>query len=132
MPDTTLTVGSTTVDLGDLLWADEFAWQPVAQQVDRSLTGALLIQAAALLAGRPVTLTGGADDRGWISRATLLQCTAWAAVPGQVMTLAWRGSSYSVIWRHQDGAIEATPVDPRTDDAADDDYRVTLRLMVIA
>lgn len=133
MPDTTLTVGGTSVNLGDqLLWADEFAWNPVSQQVDPSVTGALLIQTSVLLAGRPITLAGGQDQRGWISRAALLQCQAWAAVPGQVMALAYRGTTHTVIWRHQDGAIDASPVDPRTDDAADDDYRVTLRFMRIS
>lgn len=132
MPDSTLSVGGTSVDLVDLLWSDEFAWQPVAQQVDRSITGALIVQASQMVAGRPVTLTGGSADRGWMSRDAVLQCGAWAATAGQVMTLVWRGTTYSVIYRHQDGAIEASPVDPRTDDAADDDYRVTLRLMVIA
>ncbi len=47
----------------DLLWVDEFDWNPVAQDIERSLTGALMVQEQAKLYGRPITLTGG-DEAG--------------------------------------------------------------------
>lgn len=128
----TLSDGTTTITLDDgLAWADEFGWAPVAQSVEYSVTGALLVQTGTRLAGQPITLAADAEDKGWISRAALLQCRVWAAVPGQVLTLIYRGTAYSVIWRHQDGAIDATPVMAWADDQADDDYRATLRFMRI-
>ena len=44
---TTLTDGTTTTTISDdLMWADEFAWAPVEQTVERSITGALIVSAA--------------------------------------------------------------------------------------
>ena len=50
----TLTYLSTTLALPPhLLWVNEFAWQPVAMSAPRySLTGALIVESAARLAGR--------------------------------------------------------------------------------
>lgn len=127
---TTLSDGTTTIDLPDaLVWADELTWAPVAQTARRTITGALVVTTQAMQAGQPITLAAERDDQGWITRAALLQCRAWAAIAGQVMTLTYRGTAYSVLWRLQDGAIDARPVMPWTDDAADDHYRATLRFM---
>lgn len=129
---TTLTVGGTTVSFtDDLIWADEFAWAPVEQSVDRTITGALIVQTAARTAGRPITLAAEDDFSGWITRAALDQFKAWAAVPGQQMTLVYRGASRTVIWRHQDTAIDAAPVVFYADVQAGDYYRATLRFMEI-
>ncbi|WP_263080055.1 hypothetical protein [Endozoicomonas sp. Mp262] len=70
----------------DLLWVDEFDWNPVAQDIDRSLTGALMVQEQAKLYGRPITLTGG-DEAGWVTRATILELMALVETPNRVMTL---------------------------------------------
>lgn len=69
-----------------LQWVDEFEWAPVGQTLDRSLSGALLVQEAALTHGRPIHLVGG-DSGGWITRATALAIAAKAATPGLIMTL---------------------------------------------
>jgi hypothetical protein len=126
----TLSDGITTIEIDDgLAWADEFAWQPVAQSVKRSITGALIVTQQDMTAGQPMTLAAEADDKGWITRAQLLQCRTWASTKGLVLTLTYRGTAYSVIWRLQDGAIDARPVMPWLDDDLQDDYRATLRLM---
>lgn len=130
---TTLTDGTTTVTFSDdLVWADEFAWAPVEQAIERTITGALVIQAAARVAGRPITLAAEDAKSGWLTRAQLDQFKAWAAVPGQQMTLTYRGEAHTVIWRHQDTAIDAAAVaffagPPQ----AGDYYRATLRFMEI-
>lgn len=129
---TNLTDGITSIDLDDgLAWSDEFAWQPVAQSARRTITGALVVTHQAVVAGQPITLAAEADDKGWITRAQLLQCRVWASIGGQVLSLNYRGTAYSVIWRVQDGAIEARPVMPWLDDEAQDNYRATLRFMRI-
>lgn len=129
---TTLTVGGTTVTFSDdLIWADEFAWAPVEQTVDRTITGALIVQTATRVAGRPITLAAESDSSGWIARAALDQFKTWAAIPGQVMTLVYRGGTHSVIWRHQDTALDVTPVVFYSDVQAGDYYRATLRFMEI-
>lgn len=131
----TLTVSPTTVTLNpDLYWSDEHNWHPVEQNVERSITGALIVQSAAKLngSGRPITLAPIDDASAWMTRATLLQLRNWAAVPGQVMTLTLRGESHQVIFRHHDGAaIEAEPIVHFDSVTNDDFYKVTLRLMVV-
>lgn len=130
----TLTVGTTSVALPeDLYWSDETTWSPVVQSVDRSLTGALLVQTALRQAGRPVTLAPPEEARSsWLSRSSLEQLQVWLGQPGQVMLLTLRGVVRSVVWRHQDGsALEARPVQHYSDVQPDDVYTATLRLMEI-
>ena len=130
---TTLTDGVTTVTFSDdLVWADEFAWAPVEQTVDRTITGALIVQAGARVAGRPITLAAEDDSSGWITRGALDQFKVWAGIPGRVLTLNYRGEAHTVIWRHQDTAIDAAPVVFFSGPVQTGDYyRATLRFMEI-
>lgn len=129
---TTLSDGTTTVALPDALaWTDEFTWTPVVHTVERTLTGGLIVFPSVRINGRPITLAQQADGGPWVLRPALLQLQAWAAVPGQVLTLTLRGVAQAVMLRHQDGALEATPVSPFADVAASDAYRLTLRLMAV-
>lgn len=129
----TLTVGATTLSLADdLRWLDEAEWSPVEQSVERSITGALIVQATQRTAstGRPITLGPPDDSAAWMPRSTLDQLLAWAAEPGQVLQLDLRGVAYSVMFRlHEPPAITATPVVWYADETADDLYLITLRLM---
>jgi hypothetical protein len=128
-----LSDGTTTVELNpDLLWADESEWQPVEQTVERTITGALIVNVATRTGGRPITLQPEDDVSGWISQATVEQLRNWAAVPGKTLTLTLRSSTKSVIFRHHDGvAVDATPVVHFSDVDAADWYRCTIRLMEV-
>ena len=67
-----MTISLNAITLpADLQWTDELAWNPVAQNTDRSLSGAFLIQEAALTFGRPITLEGG--DNGGFSNLPIRQ-----------------------------------------------------------
>lgn len=128
----TLTNGGTTIALDpDLLWSDEFDWHPVEQSQERSITGALIVQASVRVAGRPITLQPEDERSAWTSRATLEQLQDWAGVPGMTFTLALRGEIRNVIFRHQDTAIEAKPLVHFSDVDAADNYLVTYRFMEI-
>ena len=128
----TLTVGATTVTLHpDLQWVDEFTWHPVEQAVQRSLTGALIVDVRARVSGTPITLAPADAKAAWMPRATITQLKTWAATPGQEMTLSLRGTSYTVMWRHHEApALSAAPVQDYDDVDPDDWYRATLKLMV--
>ncbi|WP_027853391.1 hypothetical protein [Marinobacterium litorale] len=112
----------------DLIWSDEFSWTAVRQGADYSLTGALMIDEATRLAGRPITLTDG-----WASRALVLQLYTLTQQAGQTHTLTINGTSYDVMFRQSEGPLSATPVKPVY--AADFDdgdwYRLTLRFLVV-
>lgn len=128
----TLSHDGVTVNLpADLYWADEFNWQPVVQTAERTITGALIIQQAVRIAGRPVTLQPDGDS-GWIPRGVLEQLRTWATISQCEMTLTHRGVSRQVIWRHHEGeVITATPVVHYADVQSGDWYTATLRLMEI-
>ena len=119
----TLSDGTTVLTLdADFYWSDEFSFSPVLQEVTRGLEGAAIIQSAALTGARPITLIAYADDCAWITRRDTLQLQAWAAIVGQVLTLDMPdyNKSASVMFRHQDGALEFDPrpfyADPEPDD----------------
>jgi hypothetical protein len=129
----TLNVGATSVDLHqDLYWDDEFSWAPVEQSVTRTITGALIVQSALRIGGRPITLRPFEEGCAWMQRSVLEQLRTWAAVAGQQMTLTLRGTARTVIFRHQDTAIESSPVSHLNDVAAGDFYSATLRFSEIA
>lgn len=128
----TLSDGTTTLELHpDLRWSDEDNWHPVAQSVVRTLTGNLDIQVAAMQAGRPVTLEPEDDSSAWMPSSSVAQLRNWAAVPGQQLLLTLRGVSRTVLFRHQDGGLEALPVVHYRDRVAEDWFLVTIRLMEI-
>ena len=119
----------------DLMWSDEHAWTPVVSSVSYLLTGALLVESATRLAGRPITLVG-AIDMAWVTRAVITTLHTWAAVPltdttGRFTLTLGDGRAFAVAFRHTETAIEAEPVlgFPARSDA--DRYRLTLRLMEI-
>lgn len=127
----TLDDGTDTITLHpDLLWNDENSWYPVEQTVERSITGALIVQTAARVAGRPITLQPEDDQSAWMPRTTLDALRNWAAVPAKQMTLTLRGTTKTVMFRHHDGeAVAATPVVHYSDVESGDWYLCTIRLM---
>lgn len=129
----TLSDGVITLDLpGDMVWHEHFGWSPVVQQVGYTLTGALVVETATKQAGRPITLSTGADF-AWITKAVADQLLAWAEIPGKTFTLGAHGAVYSVMMRHDDPpAVEATLLaEGKNPLVAADWMRVTLKLMEI-
>lgn len=128
----TISDGITTITLpGDMYWADEYEWTPIEQSTSYSLSGSLLVETASRLAGRNITLTAD-SDRAWLTKSVLDQLYAFAAVPGKSMTLTLSDSRvFTVMFRHQDGALRAEPVMLLVPARPDDMYVVTIRLMAI-
>lgn len=128
----TLNDGTTTLTLNpDLYWADENDWSPVQQSVETTITGALDVQVGVRLAGRPITLQPENESSAWIPRSTVDTLRNWAAQPAKEMTLTLRGSARTVIFRHQDTALEAQPVVHWRDVVSSDWYLCTLRFMEV-
>ena len=127
----TLTYQTTTITLHeDMLWQDEFAWNPVEQKTERTLTGALIVEYGTKLAGRPITLQSE-ENTGWLPLTTINTLKTWSAVAGREMVLNIRGVTFNVIFRHSDGAVDASPVVRFNSPDAADFYTATIRLMEI-
>ena len=130
----TLADSGTTLTLNpDLYWSDENTWHPVQQAVERTITGAQVIQVAGMTKGRPITLEPIDDEAAWMTLTGVTALRNWAAVPGKTMTLTLRGEAREVIFRHQDGGFEARPVIQYRDghELPVDFYLCTIRLMEI-
>jgi hypothetical protein len=130
MTDITLTDTIITLTLpGDLIWEDQHSWSPMRQSTETTLTGALIVDVSELQAGRPITLSG---DHAWITGATLAQLKTWRDTLGQTLTLTRAGVGYTVIFRHEDTALEAEKIETAADnDDPADHYTITLRLTEI-
>lgn len=118
------------IDITDnLIWQDEFAYNQVAQQQERSLTGGLIVQSGVKQYGQPVTLVG------WLSRAMLDALRAKEGGGNPVMDLALDdGRAFSVIFNRASGvAVEAEPIKETTHISQDPGawYSATLRLLTV-
>jgi len=112
---------SITLPAG-LVWADKYDWTPVSQSVDISLTGTLVIQEAAQLAGRPITLVGG-DRFCWAPRSVIDALYATLQTAGVTMTLdLGDDGSHQVVWRRDAQPLEVAPVVPCSDLVDDSMY----------
>lgn len=114
----------------DLLWSDEFDWSPIESAHEYAVTGALVVDTATRLAGRPITLEA-ADDRAWIRRETLQALHALTTPADRQMLLTIAGTARNVIWRPGAEPISARPIFPLANPAADLAYVVTLRFTEI-
>ncbi len=112
----------------DLLWNDEYQYTPVKQTINTAIDGSLVIEAAAALTGRPITLQGG-DDYAWCSKATLELLRLKQAQPGLVMTLTLFSITHSVVFMQP--GITAKPVQDFSNPESSDFYAVTLRFIEV-
>lgn len=129
----TLTYNGTTVVLSDRLqWADEFDWSPVDQTTAWSTRGALLVDVAAKLAGRPITLQG-TETAALIPRTLCSTLQAWANLPGIVLTLTLRGVARQVMFDHAQKGFSAQPIWKLIDGEVTDElaYFPTFRLIEV-
>lgn len=113
----------------DLIWTDEFGHDAVAQALTRTEGGALIVEETALIAGQPITLTGG-RDAGWITREDLIALRALADDPLATYTLELNDArEFTVMFRRP--ALQAEPVIPYSapDDA--DAYAITINLITV-
>lgn len=114
-----------------LVWQDEFAAQPVAQNVRRTLDGGMVVFYGELRAGQPITLASE-PDAGWLTRAQVEALALLAASPGGVYPLTLRNRTFQVMFRHQEPpALEARPLVPRANPQPGDFHLATIKLMTV-
>lgn len=114
----------------DVWWADEMAWNPVAQSSSRGLTGARIVQQGLKVKGRPITLTSN-DRGGWVPRGTVLALRALAAVPGETYTLELADGRTFTVAFDAEQAFDAAPIRPAADMTDETHYRVTIPLIEV-
>lgn len=125
---------SITLDVitlpSDLLWTDEFDWTPIQQSKGYTLTGALVIESGKMLAGRPITLTGG-DNYGWASRATVKALYS-ALDTDATMTLTLNDArTFNVKFDHASSPIQARQIIDYNNPDDSDHYALTIKLITV-
>lgn len=122
-----------SIELDDQFeWVDEFEWDAVAQEQDRSLAGNLLVQEGLKVHGRPITLR--ANGGVWTPLSTVRSLEVLRDQVGRVMPLTLPdGRIYSVIFNRADGPpLEATPIERLVNPGPDEPYDVSIRLITVA
>jgi hypothetical protein len=115
----------------DLSWTDEYAWSPVVQNAEFSLTGALIIEEATRQAGRPLTLQSP-DGGAWTARATADGLRAKLAANTSMTLTLHDGRAFTVRWRHGETPLEASSVlEGLADPDLDTLYHLTLKFLEI-
>lgn len=114
-----------------LVWVDEFQTTQVAQSVNRSLTGAFIVQTSVKQAGRPMTLDG--PDSAWVSRTQLDALrTLIEDNPDTEFVLNYRDTDYTVIQNSTSGpALVATPIIDYESPDGEAWYSIKLNLYIL-
>lgn len=116
----------------DLIWSDEYDWSNVVQSVQKSLTGALVIQEASQAKGRLITLRGGIDA-AWITKSVADSIKAKVDTVDLTMTLNFHGTPYQVKFSRQGNKspFETSQVYELANPDSEHLYGFTLRLMEV-
>lgn len=127
---------SAEILLPDLLWDDEFKWNPVSSVKTWTLSGSLVVEQFEKLEGRPVTLRSPGDDMGWITRLQLTALQTAASLLDRKFTLHLEYSpdvrTFVVAFDHDsNNPVEAVPVKGFPHHVEDERFTVTLRLIEV-
>lgn len=118
----------------DLLWADEFEWSAVESTNTYTLTGSLIVEQGVKQAGRPISLRAE-PDMAWVTRATVDQLRAAAAIAGRQFQLVLEypndTRTFLVIFDTTSNPISAAPVKGFPGHSASDFFRVELKFLEI-
>jgi hypothetical protein len=104
-----ITLNGVSIPNG-MRWSDEFTWSPIQTARNYSLSGALILQPAERLAGRPITLIGG-ERWAWMTRANVLSLQTLLNTYAASLTLVLHDArSFTVTPVYEgDGPLDATP-----------------------
>jgi len=114
----------------DTLWIDEYDHTPLAQNMGRSLSGALIIETAHKIAGRPITLAGD-QNSGWATKAQVDALYAKLPVTDKLTLIMPNGQGFRVVFNHAASPIESKPIEHWRIMQDGDFYSLRLNLMTV-
>jgi len=106
-----------------LVWVNKYDWNPVGQSVSVALSGALIIQEAVQLQGRPIKLRGGPKDC-WCEKSLIDQLYTKLDSADLEMTLNLNSDgSHTVIW-DRNSPMKVSPILPCEFETSDSLYYI--------
>lgn len=131
----TISLGGITLN-PDMVWREQFTSQTVAQSVRRTLGGVPVIFSGNLQKGAPITLSAtevnGGPVAGLLKKSVVDSIMALAEVAGATYTLTYNGTSYTVMFRHDDPpAVDMEPMKKKQSYVDDDFFRGDIKLLTV-
>ena len=130
----TISLGGITLNQ-DMVWREQFSALSVRQTVRETLGAAPVVAAFPVGKGIPITLLAtDVNGRliGILKKSVVDSILALAAVPGGINTLTYKGTNYSVIFRHEDApAVDMVPLIAKTSYGANDLMRGEIKLLTV-
>ena len=109
----TTTIGAVTLD-NDPIWKNYGVRQDITAERYIGMDGTENVVERIRVCGYPIDLVM-TKSTGWITGTTLTALRALADDLGWKDDLVYRGHTYEVRFRHEEGAIEVEPLDERRD-----------------
>jgi len=125
-----ITLGGITLP-SQIVWANQFQKDPIAQDIKRTLGGGLVVTEQTLTEGRPIILQA-TQDQGWFTKAQVVAVEELASIVTTSYTLVFGSETFTVIFNHsQPPAVSFSPLVWRAN-SADTDYFVgTIKLLTV-
>ena len=122
-------IGGVTLD-NDYVWEEQKSEGNIISSTFTSLKGVEVIFEKEKTGWYPITLAGNVKS-GWLKGSTVDSLRTLANVPGATYTLDLDGTEYTVRFRNELKAIEATLLRPNSNPGDDDWYFCKIRLMKV-
>ena len=115
-----------------MMWIDEFNWSKAVNSKEYSLNGSLIVESGVRSFGRPITLQG-AEDTGWIKRATVGILQQWAESLQEFEFTDISGNAHRVLFDNtSEEAISFEPVSGFTDGLNGEWYYGSIKMFEIS
>jgi len=127
---TTIVLGGVTLN-PNMVWAERYFVQSIAQSVKTTLGGAPVVFAVPLRKGQELTLLAS-ENFGWLQKSVVDQLVVLASVPGAIYSLEFGSQTMSVVFAHHNPpALQMTPFVPRIVHEATDYFIGQIKLLTV-
>ncbi|MBL4796736.1 MAG: hypothetical protein JKY50_04945 [Oleispira sp.] len=110
----------------NLYWQNEFGHKNIAQSVNRTVAGGVVIESAVLSFGQKITLSGA-----WIKRADALILITKEAANQVVIFTDNLSQNYSVVFDIKAGGVGVDLLSPEAEPDPETLYELTINLLTV-
>jgi hypothetical protein len=109
----------------NLYWQNEFEHKNLAQSVERTVSGGVVVEHASLSYGQKIKLTGA-----WATRAEIVVLKALESA-NAVMSFVSNNGTHSVVFDIEAAGVEANLLSPEVAPNSDTLYELTINLLTV-